>query len=86
MVLTVRFIGLLLIYCYVYEKDDTKAVDSMLFIDILRKDIKELDAKKISITYEFDTPLDSSEGSSVLDPDCVFCCDFYSCRVTRFAG
>ena len=58
----------------------------MLFIDILRKDIKELDAKKISITYEFDTPLDSSKGSSVLDPDCVFCCDFYSYRVTRFAG
>ena len=50
----------------------------MQFIDILRKDIKELDAKKIGITYEFDTPLDSSKGSSVLDPDCVFCCDFYS--------
>ena len=58
----------------------------MLFIDILRKDIKELDAKKISITYEFDTPLDSSKRSSVLNPDCLFCCDFYSCRVTRFAG
>ena len=58
----------------------------MQFIDILRKDIKELDAKKIGITYELDMPLDTSKGSSVLDPDCVFCCDFYSCRVTRFAG
>ena len=58
----------------------------MLFIDILRKDIKELDAKKISITYEFDSPLDSSKRSSVLNPDCLFCSDFYSCRATRFAG
>ena len=40
----------------------------MQFIDILRKDIKELDAKKIGITYEFDTPLDSSKGSSVYTP------------------
>ena len=29
----------------------------MQFIDILRKDIKELDANEIGITYEFDTPL-----------------------------
>ena len=29
----------------VYKNDDTKAVDSMLFIDILRKDIIEVDAK-----------------------------------------
>ena len=55
-----------------YEKDDTKAVDLMQFIDILRKDIKELDAKKIGITYEFDTPLDSSKGSSELDPNLCF--------------
>ena len=44
----------------------------MLFIDILRKDIIELDAKKMSITYEFDSPLDSSKRSSVLNPDCLF--------------
>ena len=58
----------------------------MQFIDILNKDIKELDAKKIGITYEFDTPLDTSKGLSVLDPSCELCCDFYSCRVTRVAG
>ena len=44
----------------------------MQFIDILRKDIKELDAKKIGITYEFDTRLDSSKGSSELDPNLCF--------------
>ena len=69
-----------------YEKDDMKAVDSMQFIDILNKDIKELKAKEIGITYKFETPLDSSKGLSVLDPNFVFCCDFYSCRVTRIAG
>ena len=30
---------------YSYKNDDTKAVDSMLFIDILRKDIIKVDAK-----------------------------------------
>ena len=44
----------------------------MQFIDILRKDIKELDANEIGITYEFDTPLDSSNGSSELDPNLCF--------------
>ena len=58
--------------CGVYEKDDTKAVDSMQFIDILRKDIIELDDNEIGITYEFDTSLDSSKGSSELDPSLCF--------------
>ena len=57
----------------------------MLFIDILRKDIIEVDAKN-KITYELDSPLDSPKRSSVLNPECLFCSDFYSYRAKRFAG
>ena len=48
------------IITHIYEKDDTKAVESMQFIYILNIDIKELKAKEIGITYEFDPSLDSS--------------------------
>ena len=41
----------------------------MQFIYILNKDIKELKAKEIGITYEFDPSLDSS---SELDPSLCF--------------
>ena len=44
----------------------------MQYIYILNIDIKELKAKEIGITYEFDTPLDSSKGSSELDPNLCF--------------
>ena len=44
----------------------------MQFIYILNKDIKELKAKEIGITYEFDPSLDSSKGSSELDPSLCF--------------
>ena len=60
---------------YTYEKDDTKAVESMQFIYILNIDIKELKAKELDVTYEFDPSLDSS---SELDLKSVFCCDFTS--------
>ena len=58
-----------------YEKDDTEAVESMEFINILNIDIKELKAKELDVTYEFDPSLDSS---SELVLKSVFCCDFTS--------
>ena len=60
---------------YTYEKDDTEAVEKMEFINILNIDIKELKAKELDVTYEFDPSLDSS---SELDLKSVFCCDFTS--------
>ena len=60
---------------YYYEKDDRETVESMEFINILNIDIKELKAKELDVTYEFDPSLDSS---SELDLKSVFCCDFTS--------
>ena len=45
----------------------------MQFIYILNIDIKELKAKELDVTYEFDPSLDSE-----LDLKSVFCCDFTS--------
>ena len=47
----------------------------MAFIVILNIDIKEVKAKELDVTYEFDPSLDSS---SELDLKSVFCCDFTS--------
>ena len=47
----------------------------MQFIYILNIDIKELKAKELGVTYEFDPSLDSS---SELGLKSVFCSDFTS--------
>ena len=43
-----------------YEKDEKETVESMAFIVILNIDIKEVKAKNLDVTYEFDPSLDSS--------------------------
>ena len=58
-----------------YEKDDKETVESMEFINILNIDIKEVKAKELDVTYEFDPSLDSS---SELGLKSVFCSDFTS--------
>ena len=47
----------------------------MAFISILNIDIKEVKAKELDVTYEFDPSLDSS---SELVLKSVFCSDFTS--------
>ena len=47
----------------------------MAFISILNIDIKEVKAKELDVTYEFDPSLDSS---SELGLKSVFCSDFTS--------
>ena len=58
-----------------YEKDEKETVESMAFIVILNIDIKEVKAKNLDVTYEFDPSLDSS---SELGLKSVFCSDFTS--------
>ena len=60
---------------WVYEKDEKETVESMAFIVILNIDIKEVKAKELDVTYEFDPSLDSS---SELGLKSVFCSDFTS--------
>ena len=55
----------------------------MQFIYILNIDIKELKAKELDVTYEFDPSLDSS---SELDLSLCFAATSTRIRVTRFCG
>ena len=67
----------------IYEKDEKETVESMAFIVILNIDIKEVKAKELDVTYEFDPSLDSSNE---LDLDLCLAATSPRIRVNTVSG